>query len=1570
MRMKNIDTAKDYRERKRKHRIWKRIVTGLACAVVFSTTYMLILPALTMEQTTYCGLEEHQHDESCYERQLICGLEENVPAESDATEPEVTEPTVEEPEITEPEVTEEPEEEQPEQESAETEEPEQTDDEEDDTEEPEQEEPVVEEPVEEEPEPSEPEPPVQEQPAGHVHTDDCYATVLICQKEEHEHTLECFSDPSADVETREDWEKTMSDVELTGVLSDDVLAIAESQIGYTESTKNYQVTEEEQEKGWTRYGAWYGDAYGDWNSYFSDFCLYYAGVPETQMPYGEDCKNWISALKEREIYHSVNEEYTPEEGDLVFLDQDQDGTADTVGILSKYDEEIRVIAGDIENQVKELKLSANDSSISGYGTIPDKNDETIDNTSDVADFADEGISVAANTDFTFDFTADWDGKQIKDLSATVYYKDKCTYIAEYSDDGTVWTVIKRESATTNKQTLTIELSSGLPELSSENINRTFRIRILNANGDKELEVSPTVMLSSLLDQEKSGFSEWLKDTYIQEYEGKEPETVQELYDAFALYKDLKTVTIATETQGKDLHAQATVDGGGDYIYAWKYLDEDGNWQSLTDESSADINLSRIEVLLNGAKTIRCNIYQTTESGENTLCGTSNELSVNPKRGEYDAAIDKINQELNLGDLSINGSLFKDYFYYGAVAEDDRVPFNNSEEYADYLAKLYIDGEIDKVKEAWDYYLYDLYDPDFVNKQKNSGDQILYWPKASNDSFHANTDPKIKDLNYNFLENGVDYSSFITELGKTATADAAGDSNTERKYDIDITADVQAKVKAPVAMVLQIQTSWQMFDLTHANALKKEGSTSVGACANNTELGTLYDIKHALMRFADYMEKELPGNNLVLGITETRHDTTDSVFNGRDSSGNALYVTNDPEAIRNGLTGWDIFGNCEHVHYGSKALQNAVANLSSNLSGWKDRYGKVIDYKDIQKVAVIIGGPTENNPNQMGYGCELPWSTFQTSNLNSVYAIRTNRGTSLNEDGVISWLDWSKNKGNTSFNDGNGDTYTKEYVSTNEDAIFNTLVQIAKTEMSKKGFDLEAEDKFVDNVTVTDTIQKEFVLDETKPITATIYNKDGSVVEKRNLKKKDLSIKENTDGTTTISYNFGTVCNKKKCVLHFGIVAKEDYIGSNNVYTNVGTPSLSYRHKNIDDKGNETGTTENYDVQCTDTPQVNVPIRYDVVDGDHVTIPVNTTIDLKTLGKEIPKKAQDLLDNYPQINGTLSYVWVMPDGTRKTIGDVTVKKGVLGTFPDISENFTPTKGGTYTGKLELTFTPEEVDADNSNFSDETTKTAVNPVTKSGNVTIDVRDPEVPYNILVRKVWNNTAESDQVPVKFKLLANGKEMNKTYELNAEYQWQLLIKDLPSMVKNENGEWVPITYTVEETVPDGFQVAYSSDTKIDDTYGARATFVLNISDGKNDASLVRITCTTSDGIKHTKDFTVNKLEKNIDYTFEMDGLPLDENGQPLKIESFIYSVQKKDGNNITIEGNKVNKWQYSQSTYISGTTSTPVLIMTNTPDGYELPKTGGPGTNLFTFGGLCLTAGTLMYGYHARRRRGKGVK
>ena len=58
----------------------------------------------------------------------------------------------------------------------------------------------------------------------------------------------------------------------------DILAVAVSQLGYTESERNYIVDENDVVMGYSRYGAWYHSPYGDWCAMFVSFCLHYAGA--------------------------------------------------------------------------------------------------------------------------------------------------------------------------------------------------------------------------------------------------------------------------------------------------------------------------------------------------------------------------------------------------------------------------------------------------------------------------------------------------------------------------------------------------------------------------------------------------------------------------------------------------------------------------------------------------------------------------------------------------------------------------------------------------------------------------------------------------------------------------------------------------------------------------------------------------------------------------------------------------------------------------------------------------------------------------------------------------------------------------------------------------------------------------------------------------------------------------------------------------------------------------------------------------------------------------------------------
>ncbi|WP_418750837.1 SpaA isopeptide-forming pilin-related protein [Frisingicoccus sp.] len=56
---------------------WRNAALCMAAVVAVLTVYTLILPAITMGRDAHCGMEEHKHTAECYEKQLVCGKEEN-----------------------------------------------------------------------------------------------------------------------------------------------------------------------------------------------------------------------------------------------------------------------------------------------------------------------------------------------------------------------------------------------------------------------------------------------------------------------------------------------------------------------------------------------------------------------------------------------------------------------------------------------------------------------------------------------------------------------------------------------------------------------------------------------------------------------------------------------------------------------------------------------------------------------------------------------------------------------------------------------------------------------------------------------------------------------------------------------------------------------------------------------------------------------------------------------------------------------------------------------------------------------------------------------------------------------------------------------------------------------------------------------------------------------------------------------------------------------------------------------------------------------------------------------------
>ena len=126
--------------------------------------------------------------------------------------------------------------------------------------------------------------PVIEAPL-HYHTDDCYEEVLTCGLEEHHHTVNCLADPLADVEDESEW-LAKTNTTLSGLWTEDLLTVAQSQLGYTQSEKNFEVDADDgvTVRHYTRYGEWYGNPYGSWDVMFLSYCLNYAGIPQSAIP--------------------------------------------------------------------------------------------------------------------------------------------------------------------------------------------------------------------------------------------------------------------------------------------------------------------------------------------------------------------------------------------------------------------------------------------------------------------------------------------------------------------------------------------------------------------------------------------------------------------------------------------------------------------------------------------------------------------------------------------------------------------------------------------------------------------------------------------------------------------------------------------------------------------------------------------------------------------------------------------------------------------------------------------------------------------------------------------------------------------------------------------------------------------------------------------------------------------------------------------------------------------------------------------------------------------------------------
>lgn len=400
-----------------------------------------------------CGEFEHIHDDSCYttEYELVCGLDEGELVE----EPN---PAYQEMPASRP---------------------------------------VVDLP----PEPAETTP---DEPVLHHHTDACYTEELVCTIPEHHHTVECLADTQADVETAEEWQAA-ANVALNGNWAEDLLTVAKSQLDYQQSDKNFKLDVEDQQvlRGYSRYGAWYGNPYGAWDVMFLSYCLHFAGVPQTVVPQRAGVMALHSDLRGSQwltdadgstarpgdivIYNTLTtEQVAVDESSygiaLLDLDEDPDTaaqltasepqvdtrtvTTETVGVVSAVDLDagtLTVISGNVDGKVAEVPAAMSDvtSVISVTGAYAAETTAVAPEDPDSAGSQEEldGSYALLEDEDGFGATVDWVGDADPygiALLAAGDDHDLKTWITdvnyEKTTDGKTWTSIGAGSVTVDSGT--------------------------------------------------------------------------------------------------------------------------------------------------------------------------------------------------------------------------------------------------------------------------------------------------------------------------------------------------------------------------------------------------------------------------------------------------------------------------------------------------------------------------------------------------------------------------------------------------------------------------------------------------------------------------------------------------------------------------------------------------------------------------------------------------------------------------------------------------------------------------------------------------------------------------------------------------------------------------------------------------------------------------------------------------------------------------------------------------------------------------------------------------------------
>lgn len=148
---------------------------------------------------------------------------------------------------------------------------------------------------------------------------------------------------------------------------DEIIAIAETEVGYKEYANNKTV-----------YGEWYG-MQGEWCDIFISWLAYKTGILNSLIPKEAYVPNTAEWFKEKGQLKDRN--YTPSKGDLILFDYNKNRVPDHIGIVEYVEGNvIHTIEGNKSKMVKRQAYAIGNSGIFGIGVVKytDDNTKTID----------------------------------------------------------------------------------------------------------------------------------------------------------------------------------------------------------------------------------------------------------------------------------------------------------------------------------------------------------------------------------------------------------------------------------------------------------------------------------------------------------------------------------------------------------------------------------------------------------------------------------------------------------------------------------------------------------------------------------------------------------------------------------------------------------------------------------------------------------------------------------------------------------------------------------------------------------------------------------------------------------------------------------------------------------------------------------------------------------------------------------------------------------------------------------------------------------------------------------------